>query len=251
VARILVFIDESGTPNETETMFSVAAVWCAPKTHSGSQSTLRYSVENLKVRVRELDGVFPQELKFSACSHCADDLFTLLGRISLEDFSIHSKVHPWNGPPLVFTTALANCRAESVLPITGSTTRKRTPELGNIIRARLLAESLRPICIYSEQEGLEISVILDDFVWNKALKYFGPHLEKVVANSFVDLSFSSEKSSRTPGLQIADLVAGATRRFTITARNEAAFRMIGERTLHHLGKKAATGVKPIDKQEKG
>jgi hypothetical protein len=246
-----VFVDESGTPNETEPMFSVSAVWCAPKTHEGSQSILRYSVEKLKARVRELGGAFPQELKFSACSHYADDLFTLLGQVSLEDFSIHCKVLPWNGPPLVFTTALASCRMESVLPIAGSTTRKRTPELGNIIRARLLAESLRPICIYFERGELEISVILDDFVWNKALKHIGRYFEQVFANSLIDLSFSSEKSSRTPGLQIADLVAGASRRFAITARNETAFRMIEERTLHHLGRKAATCVRPIDEQGKG
>jgi hypothetical protein len=59
LTRILDFIVESGNPWSGENMFSGAALWCTPITKEGFQSTVRYTLDQTRLKVEQLIGKMP------------------------------------------------------------------------------------------------------------------------------------------------------------------------------------------------
>lgn len=228
LARLMVYIDESGTTSEQEQSITLASVWCAPITKEGYLSVLKYTTDMVKNQIEKLTGKRPNEIHFaSGLNRYSDSLFDTTIDSSIEDTSIHKRDLPWIGRPIAFRTVTFSPILEAALP-------GKDKHFHKNLRARGIIASLMPLLMYNGDQKIEASVILDDNIWGGALEVCEDCLKKSVDHGSVALSFSCESSRRVPGLQIADLAAGIVRHHLIDGSGNKAFNMLHAGTIHRL-----------------
>jgi hypothetical protein len=231
VARIIVYIDESGNPFENEIAFSTAAVWCVVEKPEGREKPLKPTVDSMKQYLRDHGKMeWAQEIHH----HRLPDEYSeylLFQAISLSrrDRTILREGIFWERSPVAFTMAIDNPRA--VKAFDHSMTQQ---VLGNRTRLGALGNLLRPLSIYEGPEHIRAELILDSEVWKKCVERYDAGLKKTIGNQRIDPAIHFCRSSITPGLQIADLAAGINRQFIINARQESGYRLLQANILNRL-----------------
>jgi hypothetical protein len=228
LTRLIVFIDESGTPNSQETLFSTASVWCVPIRKCGYQNAFSYTVSQLKSLLREQYNKSVNEIHFQdgLTAHSLE-LISATHHLVMEDHSIDKTISPWNGHPLAYRTTVCSPEAESILV-------GNNPDYYNALRARSIMQMLTPLLTCRKAAQIEASIILDSEVWKKSLELCSDQIERMVGRESVRIDFSCESSNKVPGLQIADLVAGITRKSHLVNGLEEAHRLIFDKTIHRF-----------------
>lgn len=155
------------------------------------------------------DGLAPHSFEIVTAAHA----------LALEDETIIRENLPWNGHPLGYSTAIFSPEGEYVLA-------GRGPDYYNAFRARAMISVLIPLLTCKKAAQIEASIILDAEPWKRALSLCSEHLENILGRESVSIDFSCESSSRVPGLQMADLVAGITRRAYSDDRLDDANKLI-------------------------
>ena len=226
--RIFIFIDESGNPFENEIAFSTAAVWCAVERPEGREKPLKPTIDSLiqylrdygriawtrEIHHRELPDEYSEYLLFLAIDAARSD------NTILRDGTF------WDGAPIMFSIATDNpCAVKAFNP---EMTRQI---LGNRSRLNALGNLLRPLCIYDGNEDIRVDIILDAEVWKNCINKYDRRLENTINNERIHPEIYFCRSSNTPGLQIADLVAGINRRFILHSRQKIGYRLIQNNIL--------------------
>ena len=231
MARILVFIDESGNPFDNEIAFSTAAVWCVVEKPEGRERPLKPTLDSMKQYLRDHGKI---EWAKEIHHHRLPDEYSeylLFQAISLSrrDGTIMREGTFWERSPIIFTITTDNPRAVKAID------HRISPHtLGNRTRLNALGNVLRPLSIYEGVRGIQVELILDAEVWKKSIERYDPGLKVTIGNQRIDASIHFCRSSITPGLQIADLVAGINRQFTIHARQESGYRLLQSNILNRL-----------------
>ena len=232
--RILVFIDESGTPCPTERAFVAAAVWCLPSGEGGCQQTLRYSIDRMREFIKDRTGKHPHELRFSAgLARYADDLTSLLMTdATLKDRSIIRRDGFPLDNPLRFSTSSTICTAEII-----RNSGRIGPVFGNELRARTIPDIMHSAMMYRGRVDLRLDIVFDENIWRTVEKAYGCNLKNLIPNDRISVSVEYRKSSSVPGLQLADLVAGITRNHLLNGENSRSFRMIQDARVFHFSER--------------
>lgn len=231
MARIIVYIDESGNPFENEIAFSTAAVWCVVEKPEGREKPLKPTVDSMKQYLRDHGKMeWAQEIHH----HRLPDEYSeylLFQAISLSrrDRTILREGVFWERSPIAFTIAIDNPR--SVKAFDHSMTQQ---VLGNRTRLSALGNLLRPLSLYEGPERIRAELILDSEVWKKCVERYDSGLKGIVGNQRIDPAIHFCRSSITPGLQIADLAAGINRQFIINSRQESGYRLLQANILNRL-----------------
>lgn len=227
--RIIVFIDESGTPVKSEKLFSCGAVWCMPRTWKGCQQPLRYTVDEMRKLVADTRGRMPAEIKYHDHSDAAENLIehgvTCVG----SDCSITQSGHPWVGSAIAFGSAYSLPATEKALHPDLSDS-----ALGNQIRLSSVVSLLRPLIVYKCDKRIDVDIVLDSDVWRRSIEKFDPGLVGSISNSLVSATIHYEKSVSVPGLQMADLIAGMNRGFLLHEKHPKGHDFIQKRLLRHI-----------------
>jgi hypothetical protein len=108
---------------------------------------------------------------------------------------------------------------------------RRAADHSTDIRVRALFDILQPF-IVPQINDITVEMVLDDMIWQRASRC----LEQILRASCPDMSItcSVADSRRMPGLQVADVVSGITRRYLRTGDSPEAFSLIGRRILTRL-----------------
>jgi len=228
VARIIVFIDESGNPFDSEIAFATAAVWCAIDAPSGREKPLESTVDSMKRYLID-DG----KMRWAREIHhrgMPDDyveylMFMAMNRARTDNTILRNPIY-WDRAPMRFTMSVSNPHAVRCL----------NPEmtaqgLGRFTRLSALGNLLRPFCMYQGTADIRADLILDAEVWENVIERSDPGLSRTIDNSRVNPHLYYCKSSKTPGLQIADLAAGIARQYYLKATQKAAFRLLQSNEL--------------------
>lgn len=240
LTRLMVFIDESGTTDVTESVFTTAAVWCMPSNRGGAQKVLGYTTERIKDEIKAEMGGRPNEIHHSGGLHrFSDRLLEIVHRDCYDDFSIEKRNLRLIQQPIMYSCNFVNPSIEAILPEYDSKT------YGNIVRARAIAKSLQPLFMYGGEEPIEAEVILDDKVWSKAVSMCSRPITEALNGNKVHIQFSCHDSMKIPGVQLADLAAGVSHSFQREGKERKAYELIGKRTIIHIGERRAPGVLPL------
>lgn len=231
MARILVFIDESGNPFENEIVFSTAAVWCVVDTPQGREKPLKPTVDSMRQYLRDYGKM---EWAKEIHHHRLPDEYSeylLFQAISLSrrDETVMREGIFWEKSPIMFTVATDNPRAVKAFDQDIS-----QQILGNRTRLNALGNILRPLSFYEGAKSVKVELILDAEVWKKCIERYDIGLERTIGNRLIIPAIHFCRSSITPGLQIADLVAGINRQYIIRARQESGYRIIQANILNRL-----------------
>lgn len=236
----MAFIDESGTTDVTETVFTTAAVWCMPSNRDGVQKVLNYTAECIKNEIKDEMGEIPKEIHHSKGLHrFSDRLLEIAHEKCFEDYSIEKRDMRLIQQPIMYNYNIVNPSVESVLPGYDS------KSYGNDARVRAIARSLQPLFLYGGEEPIEAEVILDDEVWSKAVSLCSPPITKALNGNNVKVHFSCYDSAKIPGIQLADIAAGVLRRFQKYGEERKAYEIIGKRTITHIGKRRTSGMSTL------
>jgi hypothetical protein len=236
MARIFIFIDESGNPFESEVVFSTAAAWCVVERPEDRGRPLKSTVDSMKqylvdmgkrkwaeeIRHHELPDDLSEYLLFLAADKAKSD-----ETISREEIF-------WNGPPLTFTIASQNPSAiKLLLP-------DMNPQvLGNYVRLNALGNLLRPLSIYKGIDEMQVDISLDSRIWSKCIERYDPGFKKILRSRRVHRKINFCNSALTPGLQIADLAAGINRRYLLESRQKNGFRFLQSNALNAISLRKA------------
>jgi len=224
-----VFIDESGMTDASESVFTVSSVWCCPSTTKGAQNTLRYTLDALRPISNEYSRGSKKEI------HHSDGL----GRIShtLLETAIntsHSDNSIMRGDGTVLREPLCWRTVDYSPPFEHHIANGGIP-CGNQIRARSIIYNLRPLLTYQgNHDRIEVGVILDSDTWAKALDLCRDKIIRCLSERDITITFEFEKSTKIPGLQIADLVSGAVRRYYRNQEEKEAYEIVKKHTFEHL-----------------
>ena len=234
MARIFVFIDESGNPFEGEIVFSTAAAWCVVERREERGGALESTVDSMKQYLVEMGKrEWAKEIRHH---EMPDDLAEYLLFLAIDkaksDCTISRKEIYWNGPPLTFTTASQNPSALRYL----------FPEmnshlLGNYIRLSTLGNLLRPFSVYGGKDEIQVEIVLDSRVWSKSIEKYDPDLKRTVGSRKIHRRIRYSNSAVTPGLQIADLAAGINRKFHLGSSQRNGYRLLQSNALNALSLK--------------
>jgi len=241
-SRILISVDESGMSSQTERLFVVAGVWCAPETKSGHQQALSHTVDQIKLTIREKTGKWPDEIHFaSGLKRFADELMDLCLQRVLSDYSIFKVNVPWIGSPLRFTYDVHAPGTETKLPFDST-------DMPNTMRARALARVLQPLSTYEGEVKLEVAVVLDAETWKPCLDRYMEFIRSGLSNSSMRIDFTCANSKNVPGLQIADLAAGSIRTYLIDGQCSSAFQNVNSCVLHRVSTGRPAMVRPLEEE---
>ena len=243
MSRIFAFIDESGNASAGRGLFVSSAIWCFPKMSEGHRSVLRYTIRSLKRKVKDLTGIYPDEIHYSSgLKRYADELITQCISTAFDDESIPNIGHPWDGHPLGFTFSFKETSFESCLSL-NSMDGRTSPDFGNLIRARAIADLMLPLIYFDNPESIQISLIFDSPMWKNAVSYYGRNFDKLHDIDNLRLESFYEDSSAVPGLQIADLSAGILRHHVVEGIHKESLKILLNNEIKRLmtqGPKRAT-----------
>ena len=231
MARILVFIDESGNPFENEIAFSTAAVWCAVERPEGREKPLKPTIDSMMQYFRDIGkNEWAKEIHHRDYpdEYAEYMLFHALEKVRSDNTILRDGSY-WDGSPLRFTVADVNPYAiNRLLP------EMNCQMLGNHCRLSTLGNLLRPFYTYVGVEEIKADIIFDSEVWRSVIQRYDPGLNKIINNSRITVRMYWCKSSNTPGLQIADLAAGINRQYIYLSRQKAGYRLIQANALNRI-----------------
>jgi hypothetical protein len=119
-------------------------------------------------------------------------------------------------------------------------------ETSNLMRARAILSTPRPLITCRGKILIEVGVIFDSEVWKKPWELLSEQLKEVFKGSSITLSSYYEKSSRVPGLQIADMAAGAARHYFLSGDGKDSYDFLVERAICNIGGKATEFTAKIE-----
>lgn len=228
MTRILVFIDESGMTDACESVFTVSSVWCCPSTTKGAQNTLRYTLDALKPIAKDFLGSDKKEIHHSdGLGPISHTLLATAINTSHSDNSIIRCDGMILKEPLCWRTIDYSPQFEHHIANGGE-------PCGNKIRAQSIISNLRPLLTYQKNGKFEVGVVLDSEVWGKALELCKDMISERLKDRGITITFDSDKSSRIPGLQIADLVSGVARQYFRNQNEKDAFELVKKHSFEHL-----------------
>lgn len=228
MARIIVYIDESGNPFANEIAFSTAAAWCAIGKDAGREKPLESTVDSMKQYLID-DGKF----KWAREIHhrgMPDDYVEFLIFLAVNkartDETILGESFYWDRSPLRFTMNVGNPHAIECL-----NPGMNAQRLGNFMRLSAIGNLLRPFCTYQGTQELRTEIVLDAEVWESVIERYDPGLRRMIDNARIKPVIHYCKSAKTPGLQIADLAAGIIRQYLLKSTQKAAYRLLQSNEL--------------------
>lgn len=231
MARIVVFIDESGNPFQDEYTFSSGAVWCAVERSEGREKPLESTIDSIRQYLRESGKArWAREIHhLDLPDDCAEYLLFLAIERSRYDRTIIRDESFFKISPIAFTYNADNPRAIKILN-PGMDERM----LGNTCRLNALGNLLRPLCGYRGEASLYVDIILDSEVWRSCIERYDPLLRNTINNARICQRIYCSRSKKTPGLQIADIVAGINRQYTMNSRQIIGFRLLQAHALNRI-----------------
>lgn len=211
-----------------ESVFTVGSVWCCPATTKGVQNTLRYTIDETRRAVSRFKGKEPKEIHHSdGLGSISHELLSVAMEASHSDHSIFRGENSILREPLCWRVVDCSPAFEHHLSHGGE-------PCGNHIRARAIVSSLRPILNFNGGCKIEIGVVLDSYVWKKAVELCADKINDLVHEDCINISFEFEKSSRIPGLQMADLISGVVRHNYWDQSEKEAFNIVKKHSFDHM-----------------
>ena len=228
MARVCIFIDESGNPFANEIAFSTAAVWCIPSLSSGRDKPLASTVDSMKQYL-----IDDHKHKWAREIHhrgMPDEFVEFLLFMALNEARIDNTIlkegYYWDKSPIRFTMSIGNPFAFKCMnPNIDS------QQLGNLMRLFALGNLLRPLCIYLGPEEIFADIVLDAEVWKGVIERYDPGIKRTINNLKIHNAIYYSKSAKTPGLQIADLAAGIVRQHLLKATQSAGYKLLQSNEL--------------------
>ncbi len=195
---------------------------------------LKPTVSKMRDALNSTSGHHVSEIRYSHGAGTYAEFLLSIGLAEVRsDDTVSGDAEDWFPRGLAFTTATVDRASERCLSVRGRDSWRPNPDMGNIIRARTIAMLLGPLIRYGC--AYELGLIMDGANWKPGVEaHFGRNLERLFAGSGTTCQAEYCDSRRTPGLQMADLVAGILRDYTITGRRESAFRLLVAHGLHRL-----------------
>jgi hypothetical protein len=236
MARIFIFIDESGQVNPTYPFFSAAATWCVPEDHVTDRIALRPTWKALIGYLRDRLGHRINEIRYSHSARMhADVLIGMIEGLIASDPTIQKKHFLWEGLPINFTACRTNVESEARSLGLDSCESVKNPDFAQGVRARIVGGLMHPLLVYQGSQKLDVTMIFDGCIWKACIKKcFGEELELLIRNRLIEIELKYEDSMKYPGLQISDLAAGVIRGFSTCRENEKGYRIICNHSLHHI-----------------
>lgn len=209
-------------------MFLGSAVWCAPTSNDGIQSTLRYTVDQIRSLVGKCNRKMPREIHYSdGLRRKATEIVSTTFQKAYEDNSIRKKDLLWQNHPLASTTSFFNPQIEWDLV--------KEDDISNRMRARMISEMLQPLFTFSGGFRLDVDVVLDSECWKISVDHVAESLKRLTSENNVHLKFFCEDSKKIPGLQLADVFAGVSRHYRLERDVGEAFDIINSKSIFHVG----------------
>lgn len=206
MASILyVFIDESGEPTHDD-YYGLAGCWCVSR-EGDFTKVLDPTVQRL-LDVAEATYRNPRTISELKGADLATDVLEVvvdsLPNVAFDDTTIQHTGTPWGvSHPVRYTVSTVN-PATATTALTNAVGNQ--PDSANALKLMMLISILDPIFregVVNPEAYTKVEVILDAEVWT------GPaeHAEEAVTETTQQnqISFSTEDSKRTPGLQLADI----------------------------------------------
>ncbi len=228
LSRVLIYIDESGSPYKGERLFLGSAVWCAPTSNDGVQTTLRYTIDQIRSMVGKCNKKIPKEIHYSdGLRRMATEIVNLTFQKAYEDKTIRRNDLLWKNHPLANTTSFCNPRIEWELT--------REDDISNRMRARMISELLQPQFTFNGKFRLDVDVVLDSECWKISVDQVAESLKRLIGENNVHIKFFCEDSKKVPGLQLADVFAGVSRHYRLERDVGEAFELINGKSIFHVG----------------
>jgi hypothetical protein len=211
-----------------ESVFTVGSVWCCPETTKGIQNTLRHTIDETRRVVGQYKGKEPHEIHHSGgLGTISNQLLEKAIEASHSDRSINRGEGTVLKEPLCWRVVEYSPAFEHHLAHNGE-------PCGNQIRARAIISCLRPIINYTGASKIELGVVLDSEIWMRAVDLCKEKIEESVHENVTSISYEFEKSSRIPGLQMADLISGVVRHHFLNQSEKEAYDIMKKHSFEHL-----------------
>lgn len=189
---------------------------------------MRYTLDALKPIAKDFLGSDKKEIHHSdGLGPISDTLLTAAINTSYSDNSIIRGDGMILKSPLCWRTIDYSPQFEHHIANGGE-------PCGNRIRAQSIISNLRPLLTHQKNSKFEVGVILDSEVWGRALELCKDMISARLKERGITITFDFDKSSRIPGLQIADLVSGITRQYYRNQNEKDAFELVKKHTFDHL-----------------
>ncbi len=189
---------------------------------------MRYTLDALKPIAKDFLGSDKKEIHHSdGLGPISDTLLTAAINTSYSDNSIIRGDGMILKSPLCWRTIDYSPQFEHHIANGGE-------PCGNRIRAQSIISNLRPLLTHQKNSKFEVGVILDSEVWGRALELCKDMISARLKERWITITFDFDKSSRIPGLQIADLVSGITRQYYRNQNEKDAFELVKKHTFDHL-----------------
>jgi len=201
---LYVFIDESGNHSKGD-YYAVAGSWCLSR-RTDPAEVLSPTKDRL---IAHLDQPH-SELKGSKLSNEAlNELVPAISSYGYEDTTVSHTTVPWTTQEPLRCT-LHEVNPELATSVIADTTgaELQAPEL---LQTLALASVLNPIFNpdrIDRSAFTEIKVILDDTTWSRPMERIKQGIDLLTSERIPsDLQFNIRDSTKTPGVQVADLTA--------------------------------------------
>lgn len=211
MTTLYVFVDESGN-HSRDRCYAVAGCWCVSRRRSPHE-VLGPTKDRLLTLVYDAHGLGnqPGELKGNSIPpRVLGDLLPSIERFAYEDSTLVTGPLPWRTSiPVGFTVTVLNAAVfrQSMAGYDGRLTALE------LLQVTALSSVLLPITNSSSLLDVEqvdaVRVLPDGSTWDTATSHVSRQLDAP------GLEFETRDSTTTPGIQIADLVAYASRRHTL------------------------------------
>jgi hypothetical protein len=222
---LYIFVDESGSISQSE-HFTVASCWCL--SDHGPHHILSNARADLAEHIRKSSDGSREigELKGTRLpNERLGEFLQMLEEYAYVDGTVSSPPSPWkqDGRPLV-------CSTHEFDPSVGTEILSEFmphPNTHGALLTLALANILNPLGATHKIDISQIDrvrLILDADVWS------GPasDVQQILADRGFDLDFETRDSATTPGIQVADLMAYSSRRYTRSGDCEGAVRFLNE-----------------------
>lgn len=246
-----VFVDESGHIGHKTSLSSAfsGAVWCVPKPGMGLPKVLRPTILEVKDTLASAYGGRREaEVKYShgAGKHARSVLEAAICRADYDE-TVYGNHGFWHPSSIVFSFSRLDINAERCFSGASRVFNgDDTPDFWNMIRARIVGDVLQPLMFFDGEENVHVTIVLDGTNWRPGIEYYyGNRLQKLKMPGKISCEVVYCNSKDTPGLQIADVVAGVTRAFSTDCDNVDAFDFIARHSIHRIGKRGVKFVAPL------
>jgi len=176
-------------------LFLSNAVWCAPTSNDGVQTTLRYTLDQIRSLIGDRGRKVPREIHYSdGLRRMATEIVNTTFQKAYYDKTIHKKDLLWKNHPLANTTSFCNPYVE------WESTKE--DDVSNRMRARMISELLQRLFTFSGGFRLDVDVVLDSECWKISVDYVAESLNRLASENNVHLKFFCEDSKKNSWVAI-------------------------------------------------